>query len=155
MSTNGRRVPDDPQGSGRRAGGEHGGTDADRRRHGDRATLHTQTASDSASPMGFSRKRRRRQRTQRGKRHHPGSSRPTPNDTVSRERIFQDIEGLLRRIREQAEESTNWTEQQLSEITQTVTSFTRSLEAEADPISDRARSEYQRIRDKLNQAMKG
>lgn len=68
--------------------------------------------------------------------------------------MFQDIEGLLRQIREQAEESAGWTEQQLSEITQTVTAFTRSLEAEADPVSDRTRGEYQRIREKLSQALK-
>ncbi|MFQ5667643.1 MAG: hypothetical protein ACE5I7_14620 [Candidatus Binatia bacterium] len=61
----------------------------------------------------------------------------------------------MRRIREQAEESTTWTEQQLSEITQSVTGFTRALEHEADPISDRARTEYQRLREKLSQALKG
>jgi len=76
-------------------------------------------------------------------------------DVVSRERIFQELEGLLRQIREQAEESADWAEDQLSEITRTVTSFTKSLEEQADPIPERARSEYQRIREKLSQALKG
>ncbi len=104
---------------------------------------------------GFSRKRRRRQRAQRGKRRRPTYVAPGNAYTLSREHIFQDIEGLLRQIREQAEESPEWTEQQLDQITQTVTTFTKSLEEEADPISDRARSEYQRIREKLSNAMKG
>ena len=155
MSTNRRSVPDDPWASGGSVGTEHHGTDPAQQRNGDRGTLHAQGSSDTMSPAGFSRKRRRRQRTQRGKRRRPGESRPTHTETVSRERMFQDIEGLLRQIREQAEESASWTDQQLSEITQTVTTFTKSLEAEVDPISDRARSEYQRIREKLSQAMKG
>jgi len=67
--------------------------------------------------------------------------------------VFQSVEGLLRQIREQAEETAQWTEDELREITQTVTTFTKSLEQEADPISDRARMEYQRIREKLSQAL--
>ena len=43
----------------------------------------------------------------------------------ARERIFQDVEGLLRRIREHAEETGLWSESHLSEITLTVTAFTR------------------------------
>jgi len=74
---------------------------------------------------------------------------------VSREHVFQDLEGLLRQIREQAEESSGWRQEQLSEITQTVTGFTKSLEEQLDPISDRIRSEYQRIREKLSHALKG
>lgn len=155
MSTNRRRVPDVRRASGGSVGAGYDGMNADQQRHGDRGALRAQITSDALAPGGFSRKRRRRQRTQRGKRRGAGPSRPTHIETVSRERMFQDIEGLLRRIREQAEESASWTEQQLSEITQTVTAFTRSLEGEVDPISDRARSEYQRIREKLSQAMKG
>jgi C4-type Zn-finger protein len=67
--------------------------------------------------------------------------------------VFQSVEGLLRQIREQAEETAQWTEAELREITQTVTAFTKSLEQEHDPISERARMEYQRIREKLSQAL--
>jgi C4-type Zn-finger protein len=69
--------------------------------------------------------------------------------------MFQDIEGLLRQIRERAEEASVWTEDQLQDFTQTVTFFTRSLEQEGEQISQRARSEYQRIREKLSQALRG
>jgi hypothetical protein len=69
--------------------------------------------------------------------------------------MFQDIEGLLRQIREGAEESAAWSAEELSQFVQAVTGFTKSLEAEADPISERVRVEYQRIRDKLSQALKG
>ena len=34
-------------------------------------------------------------------------------------------------------------------------SFTTSLEDEVDPVSERARSEYHRVREKLSQALKG
>jgi vacuolar-type H+-ATPase subunit E/Vma4 len=74
---------------------------------------------------------------------------------MSRERVFQELEGLLHQIREQAEESVDWAEGRLTEITQTVTTFTKSLEEEADPIPERARVEYQRIREKLSQVLKG
>ena len=74
-------------------------------------------------------------------------------EVASRERVFQSVEGLLRQIREQAEESSQWTEAELREITQTVTTFTKSLEQESDPISDRVRLEYDRIREKLSQAL--
>jgi len=101
------------------------------------------------------RKRRRRHRSaQKGRRPRPLGAGP-PADVASRERIFQDIEGLLRQIREQAEESADWSEEQLQDITQTVTGFTRSLEQEGDPISSRTQGEYQRIREKLSQALKG
>ena len=69
--------------------------------------------------------------------------------------MFQDIEGLLRQIRERAEETAEWTEEQLSEFTHTVTGFTKSLEEEGEPVSERARSEYQRIREKLSQVLRG
>jgi hypothetical protein len=104
---------------------------------------------------GPGRKRRRRQRSQRNKPHRPAPARAALGDTVSRERVFQDLEGLLRQIREQAEESSNWAEDRLVEIAQTVTNFTKSLEEQVDPIPERARSEYQRIRDRLSQALKG
>ncbi len=154
MSANGRRGPDVRSGSGGSGDGAHDGRNPGQQRHRDPGMLRAHAAADAAHPAGFSRKRRRRQRTQRGKRRNGGPSRPAHTDAVSRERMFQDIEGLLRQIREQAEESAGWTEQQLSEITHTVTAFTRSLEAEADPVSDRTRSEYQRIREKLSQALK-
>lgn len=105
---------------------------------------------------GSSRKKRRRQRPQRGKRRGPGQTARAPHIEVgSRERMFQDIEGLLRQIREHAEETAAWTAEQLQEFTQTVTGFTRMLEAEAEPLPERVRSEYHRIRDKLSQALRG
>jgi hypothetical protein len=101
-----------------------------------------------------SRKRRRRQRSQRGKHRRPAPSSARVNSAVSREGIFQELEGLLRQIREQAEESATGSVAQLSEIVHAVTSFTKSLEEQAEPISDRARSEYQRIRDRLSQVLR-
>jgi hypothetical protein len=104
---------------------------------------------------GSMHKRRRRQRPQRGKHRRPPQTRSSHSEGMSRERVFQELEGLLRQIREQAEESADWAEDRLTEITQTVTSFTKSLEEEADPIPERVRAEYQRIREKLSQALKG
>jgi hypothetical protein len=101
-----------------------------------------------------SRKRRRRQRSQRAKHRRPLPSATRVNSAVSREGIFQELEGLLRQIREQAEESATGNGAQLNEIVHTVTSFTKSLEEQADPISDRARSEFQRIRDRLSQVLR-
>ena len=119
------------------------------------AQLHTGGGASGHAGLGSSKKKRRRPRSQRGKRRHiPSGGRPAHVDTVSRERIFQDIEGLLRQIREQAEESAVWSDAELTDFTQTVTTFTKSLEEETDPISDRARTEYQRIREKLSQALK-
>jgi len=108
-----------------------------------------QPPSDSMS------KRRRRQRPQRGKHRRPPHARGALFEGMSRERVFQELEGLLHQIREQAEESVDWAEGRLTEITQTVTTFTKSLEEEADPIPERARVEYQRIREKLSQVLKG
>jgi hypothetical protein len=107
-----------------------------------------------AEPPGQMR-RRRRHRSHRGKAEfsQPGSNAQV--DRLTRERMFQDIEGLLRRIREQAEEVNAWSVEELHEITQTVTGFTRSLEQEGDPVSQRSVTEYQRIREKLSQALKG
>jgi hypothetical protein len=110
----------------------------------------------SGNPGG-GRRKRRRQRPQQSKPPRPHEQRRSGGgarlDVVSRERVFQSVEGLLRQIREQAEETSQWTEDELREITQTVTTFTKSLEQEADPISERARMEYQRIREKLSQAL--
>lgn len=109
-------------------------------------------SSGSASPSA-SRRRRRRQRPQRGKHRRPVRSGHL--EGVSRERAFQELEGLLRQIREQAEESEDWAADRLNDITQTVTSFSKTLEEHADPIPDRVRMEFQRIREKLSQALKG
>lgn len=104
------------------------------------------------------RRKRRRQRPQRQKRRKGGSHPPKSSalkDDTDRERIFQDIEGLLRRIREDAEENGGRSEQELREITATVTNFTKLLEEEAEVISERARAEYHRVREKLNNALRG
>jgi hypothetical protein len=99
--------------------------------------------------------RRRRHRSHKGKQRGPSSQGGGPHvEVVSRERMFQDIEGLLRQIRECAEESPVWSADQLNDFTQTVTGFTKSLEQEGEQISQRVRSEYQRIREKLSQALR-
>jgi hypothetical protein len=107
---------------------------------------------------GGGRRKRRRQRPQQHAKHPRSQEQQrvvagARGDAASRERVFQSVEGLLRQIREQAEETAQWTEAELREITQTVTAFTKSLEQEHDPISERARMEYQRIREKLSQAL--
>ena len=111
--------------------------------------------SGGQAPLGSTHKRKRRQRLQRGKHGRPSPGRGAHFEGMSRERVFQELEGLLRQIREQAEETAEWAEDRLTEITQTVTSFTKSLEEETDPIPERARLEYQRIREKLSQVLKG
>lgn len=68
--------------------------------------------------------------------------------------MFQDIEGLLRQIRERAEETPLWTPEQMNDFTQAVTGFTRFLEEEGGQISDRTMNEYHRVRDKLSQALR-
>jgi len=74
---------------------------------------------------------------------------------VSREQIFQDIEGLLRQIREQAEENARWNDEEIREFVQTVTTFTRALEQfDGEAITPRLHSDYQRVRDKLVQALR-
>lgn len=123
------------------------------------------------APNGQQRRRRRRQRPQRGSnnggpvggagggnnnrpRHEQGSRAPRI-DTVSREQIFQDIEGLLRQIREQAEETARWNDDEIREFVQTVTTFTRTLEQfDGEAISPRLQGDYQRVRDKLVQALR-
>lgn len=69
--------------------------------------------------------------------------------------MFQQVEGLLRQIREQAEETNDFSEEDLRYYTTTVTSFMTLLEEESEPISDRARSEFLRVRDKLTNALRG
>ena len=73
---------------------------------------------------GSGRKRRRRNRSQKGKERRPLPRGEPHIDIVSRERMFQDIEGLLRQIRERAEESPLWSDEQMNDFTQTVTGFT-------------------------------
>ncbi len=118
---------------------------------------HDAGSNHGSGNSGGGRRKRRRQRPQPGKpaRSHepPRSGAAARLDAASRERVFQSVEGLLRQIREQAEEGSQWSEAELREITQTVTSFTKLLEQEGDPISDRALMEYHRIREKLNQAL--
>jgi hypothetical protein len=151
MSANGRDVPGRYHAPGSRgaAGTEPDGRWVDERRHSDSEFASGRVAT------GFARRKRRRPRPQRGKPFGGGDARGAPADFASRERIFQELEGLLRQIREQAEESGSWPEDRLAEFTQAVTSFTKSIEEQSDPISQRAHSEYQRIRDKLSQALRG
>src|SRR5262245_41532956 len=139
MSTNGRGAPDQ---GGRRSGVAVGEAE---RGSGVPWTLMDNGRGDghpyAAGGSGAGgRKRRRRGRWQGGKR--GGGVRQSharASSVVSREGIFQELEGLLRQIREQADESPTSSEAQLNEIVHTVTSFTKSLEEQADPISERAR----------------
>ena len=118
-------------------------------------SLQTDPEPGDAAGTGEGRRKRRRQRSQRGKRRRALPGRIRHLEFVSRERIFQELEGLLRQIREEAEESSNWAEEEINGIAHAVTSFTKVLEDESDPISERTRGEYQRIRDKLTQALRG
>ena len=155
MSTRGHRATDQLQAPGYSA---HGTVDdaAQPERDGARQGHGAERVFEGGGGPHGSGHKRRRHRSQKGKRRRPSSQGGAPHiDIVSRERMFQDIEGLLRQIREQAEESPVWTEQQLQDFTQTVTGFTKSLEQEGEQISPRVRSEYQRIRDKLSQALRG
>jgi hypothetical protein len=97
----------------------------------------------------------------RKKRRHPthGKSREAGtssgyNEAANRERIFQDIEGRMRQIRELAEEGNDFTNDEISELTQSVVALFRSLESEGEVVSDRAFAEYQRLRERLNQALR-
>lgn len=144
MSTRGQRATDQLQVAGYSAQGAVDDTDRERdERHG------------GTSYHSSGRKRRRRHRSPKGKHRHSGQGGAPHIDIVSRERMFQDIEGLLRQIRERAEESVVWTEEELNDFTHTVTGFAKSLEQESDQISQRMRSEYQRIREKLTHALRG
>ena len=156
MSTRGHRATDALSAPGYAANTAVDDADSERvarrEEHGGERSFHGPGGS-----QGSGNKRRRRHRSQQGKRRPPsqGGGGGGPHiDIVSRERMFQDIEGLLRQIRERAEEATVWTEEQLNDFTQTVTGFTKSLEQEGEQISQRVRSEYQRIRDKPSQALR-
>jgi hypothetical protein len=103
-----------------------------------------------------SRRKRKRPRGQRTpERQNTPAASTSGSDGNGRESIFQDVEGLLRRIREHAEETGLWSEDHLIEITHMVTAFTRTLEGEGDPVPDRVRSEYHWVREKLAQALRG
>jgi hypothetical protein len=151
MSTNGRGAPEHSERPG--AGVEEPEGRGARWELADDGRADSQPFAGGHSGSG-SRKRRRRQRSQRGKPRRPAPSAARMNSAVSREGIFQELEGLLRQIREQTEESATGSGAHLNEIVHAVTSFTKSLEEQADPISDRARSEFQRIRDRLSQVLR-
>jgi hypothetical protein len=102
---------------------------------------------------GGQRKRRRRQRGQRNNIRRNGPSTSAHSDGANRERVFQDIEGLLRQIRELAEDSAAYTQEQLADFTQMVVGLFKQLEGEAKMVSERVLGEYQRVRDRLNQAL--
>jgi len=133
-------------------GEERGGTSAD-----GRAALGGRQPGSNVSGIGAgaagSRRKRRRQRPQRGK--HRGPQGRVHSEGVNREHIFQELEGLLRQIREEAEESCNRAEEEVNAMARTVTTFTKELEDQSDPVSERLRSEYQRIREMLTQALRG
>jgi len=150
MSTRGRNVPQ-AYGAAGRGSEVHTGGGAQQRRGDWQPNAHQ---AAGAGPQDGARRRRRRQRTQRGKRPRGTESRAPRPDTVSREHIFQELEGLLRQIREQAEEVGGWPEERLTPLVQAVTGFTRSLDEQSDPISERTRDEYKRIREKLSQALR-
>ena len=115
-----------------------------------------QGSSAAATYPGGARKKRRRQRPQRTKGQRPPQARLPQGDGVSREHILQDLEGLLRQIREEAEESANgrFPPEQISEMARSVSAFSKGLEEQSDPISERARGEYQRLRERLVHALR-
>ena len=152
MSTRGHRATEHLQARGYSAQGAV--DDADPERDA-RRQPGGERGFEGGAPHPSGRKRRRRHRSPKGKRHqHSGQGSAPHADIVSRERMFQDIEGLLRQIRERAEESALWTEEQLNDFTQAVTGFTKSMEQESEQVSQRMRGEYQRIREKLSQALR-
>jgi len=109
-------------------------------------------ASAICGVAGGSRRKRHRQRSPRGKRRRQQGH--AHIEGVSRECIFQELEGLLRQIREEAEESPNRAEEEVSTIARAVVTFTKELEEQSGPISERLRGEYQRIRERLTQALR-
>jgi hypothetical protein len=110
-------------------------------------------AAEVGGSAGGARRKRRRQRPARGKRQR--SQGHAQAEDVSREGIFQELEGLLRQIREEAQESPNRPEEEISAIARTVSTFTKTLEDQGDPISERLRTEYQRLREMLTQRLRG
>lgn len=110
---------------------------------------------DVAVASGFSGGPRRKRRRQREHVQRLAQRRVGEMDGTSRERIFQDLEGLLRQLREESEVSSQMAAEQVSLMARTVSTFTRALEDQSDPISDRTHSQYQRIREKLVQTLRG
>lgn len=107
---------------------------------------------------GGRRNKRRRQRPQRPNNNKRRSLSPRESaalDSVGRERMFQQVEGLLRQIREEAEEHGAFSDDQLRDYVSTVTTFMTLLEEESEPLTERARSEFLRVRDKLANALRG
>jgi len=112
---------------------------------------------------GGRRNKRRRQRPQRpnnnfnnsNKRRSLSPRESAALDSVGRERMFQQVEGLLRQIREEAEEHGAFSDDQLRDYVSTVTTFMTLLEEESEPLTERARSEFLRVRDKLSNALRG
>ncbi len=106
---------------------------------------------------GGRRNKRRRQRQQQRpnkQRRRPSAKESAALDSVGRERMYQQVEGLLRQIREEAEENGAFSDDELREYVSTVTSFMSLLDEESEPLTERARSEYLRVRDKLTHALR-
>lgn len=100
--------------------------------------------------------KRRRQRQQRPRHvRAPTAKENAAIDSHNRERIFQHIEGLLRQIREEAEETGGFSDEQLRDYTATAVAFMRLLEEQSEPLPERVRIEYLRVRDRLTQALRG
>lgn len=112
-------------------------------------------AAATSAPGGGSRRKRRRQRSQRGKRQGFTPVRSHHGEGISRERIFQELEGLLRQVREEAEESPGMAEEQINEVARLVSTFTKALDEQSDPVSERLRGEYQHLREKLVRMLRG
>ncbi len=99
-------------------------------------------------------KRNKRRRAYRPEADRPLGIQPPFGETANRERVFQDLEGLLRRIREVAEESAAYSEGQVAEYAREVGDLFRALEGEGDVVSDRLFGAYQRLRRRLSDALK-
>lgn len=98
--------------------------------------------------------KRRRQRQQRPRHaRKPTAKENAAIDSSNRERIFQHVEGLLRQIREEAEETGKFSEDQVRDYAMTVVNFNRLLEEQSEPLPERVRIEYLRVRDKLTSAL--
>lgn len=106
----------------------------------------------SGGGMNRQRKKRRRDRGQMPARRGPAMA--AQGDHSNRERIYQDVEGLLRRIREHDEENGGYSAQQMSDFTQAVVTLFKALESENEIVSERLYAEYQRLRERLSQALK-
>lgn len=155
MSTSGRGVPGQSTMPGGNMGGVAESGSGSERRGTWQCQGNAEHSGGGSFAPGVGRKKRRRPRPQRGKPRRNSEPHGPRIDVVSRESVFQELEGLLRQIREEAEELGSWPAERLAEYTHVVVNFTKSLEEQADPLSERTRSEYQRIREKLSQALKG